>query len=67
MSANPTVKTVSPNNKGFPHFSFSQFLKTNYLISVTEETSDFTFGKPLGFTKAHHKIQCRRKGVVDLV
>jgi len=30
-------------------------------ISVTDEASDFKFGKPLGFTKTHHKIPRRRK------
>jgi len=28
--------------------------------------SDFKFGTPLGFAKAHHKITCRRKGGVAL-
>jgi len=31
-STNPMVKSVSPNNKGFPYFGLSQFLKTNSLI-----------------------------------
>ena len=31
-------------------------------ISVTDEALDFKFGKPLGFTKAHHKIPRRRSG-----
>ena len=26
-----------------------------------DEASDFKFGKPLGFTKAHHKISRKRK------
>ena len=60
-SANRTVKSVSPTNKGFPHFRLSQFLKTNSHISVTDEASDLKFGKSLEFIKAHHKIQRRGK------
>ena len=30
-------------------------------ISVMAEASDFKFGKPLGFAKAHHKIIPRLK------
>ena len=29
-------------------------------ISVIDEASEFKFGKPLGFTKAHHKITSGR-------
>jgi len=61
------VKSVSPNNKGFRHFGLSQFLKTNSYIFVIDEASDFKFGKPLGFTKAHHKISRRRKVGVAMV
>jgi len=56
------VKSVSPNTKGL-----SQFLKTNSHISVIDEASDFKFGKPLAFTKAHHKNPRRRKVGVALV
>ena len=30
-------------------------------IFVIDEASDFRFGKPLGFTKAHHKISAEEK------
>jgi len=67
VSGNPTVKSVLPNNKGFPHFGLSQILKNQFsYISVIGEASDYKFGKPLGFTKAHHKIPRRRKVVVAL-
>jgi len=65
-SANPTVTSLSPNSKGFPHFGLSQFLKTNSHITVIDAASDFKFGKMLGFTKAHHKIPRRRKVGVAL-
>jgi len=56
------VKSVSPNNKGFPHFGLSPISNKQFsYISVINEASDFKFGKPLGFTKAHHKIPRRSK------
>ena len=55
------VKSVYPQNKGFSHFGLSEFLKKFPYISVIDEASDFKFGKPLLFTKAHHKIIRRRK------
>jgi len=60
-SANLTVKSVSSNIKGFPYFGISQILKT-----IIDEAIDFKFGKPLGFTKAHHEIPPRRKVGVAL-
>jgi len=50
MSVNQMVKSVTPNNKGFPHFGLSQFKKTHKFsyISVTDEASVFKIGKTLG-------------------
>jgi len=66
--ANPTVKSISPNNKRYPHFGLSQFKKNKFsYISIIDEVSDYKFGKPLGFTKAHQKFLRRRKEGVALV
>ena len=35
-------------------------------MSVTDEASDFKFGRQLGFTKTHHKITPRGKVGVAL-
>jgi len=35
-------------------------------ISVTDEASNFKFGKQLGFTKAHHEIQLEERVGVAL-
>jgi len=35
-------------------------------ISVTDEASDFKFGKQLGFPKAHHQIPLEKKVGVAL-
>jgi len=40
-----------------------KILKFPYNISATAGASDFKFGKPLQFFKAHHIIARRRKGV----
>jgi len=45
---------------------FGSLVQFSY-ISATDEASDFKFGKPLGFTKAHDKIPRKRKVGMDLV
>ena len=60
-SANPTAKSVSPSNKGFPHFGLPQFLKTNFHISVTDEASAFKIGKALGLPKPIIKSHAEEK------
>ena len=37
-----------------------------FIISTTDEASDFIFGTLLGFTKSHHTILRRRKNVCGL-
>ena len=41
-------------------------LEFPFTISATAEASDFKFGTPLGFAKAHHKIARRKKVGVAL-
>jgi len=57
------VKSVSPNNKGFPHFRlFTPIFKNKFsYIPVIDKASAFKIAKTLRFTKAHHKIPRRRK------
>jgi len=57
-----TVKLVSPNNKGFPILVYPNFKNKFSYISVTDEASDFKFGKLSSFTKAYHKISRRKSG-----
>ena len=40
---------------------FTIILGLPYSISASASASDFKFGKPLGFVKAHHKITLRGK------
>jgi len=59
------IITLHPRKKcGWPRArGASQNFGVPYNISATAGASDFKFGAPLGFAKAHHKITCRRKGV----
>jgi len=47
--------------RGFTILVYPNFKNKFSYISVTDEASDFKFGKPLGFTKAHHKISRKTK------
>ena len=51
-----------PKLRRFPILVYSNFYKQIPLISVTDEASDFKFGKQLGFAKARHIITSRKSG-----